>query len=128
MLGCIEERSKGYNETGYPDRYFEHPKLGWYINKTYYIYETQGIDAAKAYYSHDSNVILERDSIKVRIIAKEEVNQTNLNVLTSLGINIITVSSTHIGAFVPIPKIRDLGEQEFIRVIYPDVRPRPQNS
>ena len=123
--GCITEKPKGYNEPGYPSNYFEHPKLGWMLNKTYYIYETQGIDAAKAFYLKDPNLILKGNKIKLRIIVKE-INQTNLDVLESFGINVTSASSdgTHIGAFVPIPKIRDMGKLEFINVIYPDVKPQ----
>lgn len=125
MLGCITEKPKGYDESEYPPSYFEHPKLGWMLNKTYYIYETQGIEAAKAFYSQDPNLILEGDNIKLRIIV-QEINQTSLNVLASLGISVKSVSSdeTHIGVFVPIPKIRDLGDIEFIKVIYPDAKPQ----
>ncbi len=49
LLGCIGGRNIDLDiplpTTPNP---FEHPRLGWMLNKTYYIYETQGIDAAKA--------------------------------------------------------------------------------
>jgi hypothetical protein len=74
LSGCITEKPKESNQTGYPDSYFQHPKLGWDLNKTYYIYETQGIEAARSFISSDPNNIVEGDSIKTRIIVKE-INQ-----------------------------------------------------
>ncbi|KCZ73672.1 hypothetical protein ANME2D_00745 [Candidatus Methanoperedens nitroreducens] len=72
-------------------------------------------------------MILEGDEVQVRIVVKE-INQTNLDALASLGIKIIYIPSDGdtLYAWVPIPKIRDLGEQEFIEVIYPEARPLPQ--
>jgi hypothetical protein len=125
LSGCITEKSKGYNETGYLDSYFEHPKLGWILNETYYIYETQGIDAARSFIASDPNNIVERDSIDLRIIVTE-INQTNLNILKSIGVNVTFVSpeGNDLNAWVPIPKIHDLGELEFIDMVYPEEKPQ----
>lgn len=129
MLGCVSERPKGYNEPGYPDSYFEHPKLGWMLNKTYYIYETQGIDAAVAYVSNDPNNIVENNSIKVWISITEE-NKTYVDTMQSMGINILYVlNSTDISrgisahAFLPIPKIHEVGELKFVKYVSFSVKP-----
>lgn len=107
---------------------FENKKLGAALNYTSYIYETQGIDAALSFISSDPYNIVRVDSIKSRIILKE-INQTNLNILASFGINITFIPSegNELNAWIPIAKIHDLEELEFVEIVYLDRNPVPES-
>lgn len=126
LTGCITDTNIDLKTPLPPPNPFENKKLGSALNYTAYIYETQGIDAARSFISSDPYNIVEGDSIDLRIIVKE-INQTNLNVLKSLEINVTFISSdgTELNAWVPIPKIRELGDLEFIERIYLNRRPIP---
>lgn len=108
---------------------FENEKLGTGLNYTAYLYETQGIDAAVAYLKRNPNRIIEKGNIGVRISITEN-NETYIKMLKSMSIEVLDViDATDIGgeisveAFLPIPKIREVGELKFVKAVYVESKP-----
>lgn len=108
---------------------FENEKLGTGLNYTAYLYETQGIDAAVAYLKRNPNNIIENGSISVRISITEN-NKNYIEILKSINIQVLDViDASDIGgeisveAFLPIPKIREVGELQFVKAVYVESKP-----
>lgn len=119
LSGCIqeeEEKAATYTDPGYPNTYFAHPVLGWYLNKTAYVYETQGNSAAFLYYTSDPLLSTHEGNLKLKIRTLEN-DPENLEVLRGLGIDILTVSAdgTTIVCYAPVSSLQDLGKLEFIK-------------
>lgn len=108
-----------------PPSPYQNKKLGTALNYTAYLYETQGMDAARSFIA-SGHTIIEGDNISSRIVIKE-FNQMNLDILVSLGINITYIDGNMLYTWTPIQKIRDLEEIEFVEMIYLDSKPVPQS-
>lgn len=125
-LGCVQKEKKEtavYTDPGYPNTYFAHPVLGWYINKTAYIYETQGEVAAFLYYSSDHLLSTRKSNLKLKIRTLEN-DPENLEILRGLGIDILTVSAdgTTIVCYAPINSLKDLGKLDFVKDVSSEKR------
>lgn len=119
LCGCIEKDDEEipiYTDPGYPNAYFAHPVLGWYLNKTAYIYETQGKKAAILHYRSDPVLITQESNLKLKIRTVEK-DPENLDVLRKLGIDILTVSAdgTTIVGYVPVSSLKELGTLDFVK-------------
>ncbi|MGB3907285.1 MAG: hypothetical protein WBL02_02495 [Methanomethylovorans sp.] len=119
LCGCIEEKKTGnpvFIDPGYPNTYFAHPVMGWYLNKTAYIYETQGEPAAFLYYTSDPLLSTREGKLRLRVRTLEN-DPANLEVLRGLDIDILTVSAdgTIIVCYAPISSLKDLGAFDFVK-------------
>lgn len=124
IVAYVENTNKELTMPLPPPNPFENDKLGTGLNYTAYLYETQGMDAAVAFISRNPHNIVENGSIRVRIPVPEE-NETYISTLRSMGIDVIDViNATDIGgeilieASLPISKIREAGELDFITRVY----------
>ncbi|WP_321420376.1 hypothetical protein [uncultured Methanomethylovorans sp.] len=121
LCGCIqkeEEKEKpvAYTDPGYPNTYFAHPVLGWYLNKTAYIDETQGGEVAFLFYTSDPLLSTHEGNLKLKIRTLENKPE-NLEVLRGLGIDILTVSAdgTTIICYAPTNSLHDIGKLDFVK-------------
>ncbi len=119
LCGCTqkeEEKAAVYTDPGYPNTYFAHPVLGWYLNKTADVYETQGESAAFLFYSSDPLLSTHEGTLKLKIRTIEN-DQEDLEILRGLGIDILTVSAdgTTIVCYAPVSSLQDLGKLDFVK-------------
>ena len=121
LCGCIQkEEEKGkavvYTDPGYPNTYFAHPVLGWYLNKTAHIDETQGGAVAFLFYTSDPLLSTHEGNLKLKIRTLENKPE-NLEVLRGLGIDILTVSAdgTTIICYAPTSSLHDIGKLDFVK-------------
>lgn len=121
LCGCIqkeEEKTVEYTDPGYPNTYFANPVMGWHLNKTAYIAETQGEAAAFQFYTSDQLLSTHEGNLKLKIRTLEN-RPENLEVLRELGIEILTVSAdgTTIICYVPPNSLCDLSKLGFVKDI-----------
>ena len=118
LCGCIEEKTRNpvFIDPGYQILIFAHPVMGWYLNKTAYIYETQGEPAAFLYYTSDPLLSTREGKLRLRVRTLEN-DPANLEVLRGLDIDILTVSAdgTIIVCYAPISSLKDLGAFDFVK-------------
>ncbi|OPY21199.1 MAG: hypothetical protein A4E24_00680 [Methanomethylovorans sp. PtaU1.Bin093] len=119
LCGCIEKEEEEipvFTDPGYPNTYFAHPVLGWHLNKTAHIYETQGEPAAFLYYTSDPLLSTRDGNLRLRVRTLEN-DPVNLETLRGLGIDILTVSAdgTIIVCYAPISSLQDLGTLDFVK-------------
>ncbi|MCC7575724.1 MAG: hypothetical protein KK926_02665 [Methanomethylovorans sp.] len=124
LCGCTEKEEEeipAYTDPGYPNTYFAHHVLGWHLNKTAHIYETQGRSAAFLYYTSDPLLSTKEGDLKLRIRTLEN-DPINLETLRGLGIDILTVSAdgTAIVCYAPISSLKDLGALDFVKDVSPE--------
>ncbi len=134
IVAYVENTNKELTMPLPPPNPFENDKLGTGLNYTAYLYETQGMDAAVALISRNPHNIVENGSIRVRIPVPEE-NETYISTLKSMGIDVIDViNATDIGgeilieASLPISKIREAGELDFVTRVYVVATPYPEST
>lgn len=121
FCGCIDKEKEevpAYTDPGYPNNYFAHPALGWHLNKTAYVYKTQGESAAFIYYNADPLLSTREGKLRLRVRTIEN-DPVDLETLRDLGIDILTVSAdgTTIVCYAPISSLQELGTLDFVKDI-----------
>lgn len=120
ISGCLqkeeEEKTVVYTDPGYPNTYFANPVMGWYLNKTAYIDETQGAEAAFLFYTSDPDLSIHEGNLKLKVRTLENKPE-NLEVLRGLGIEILTVSAdgTTVICYAPTSSLRELSKLGFVK-------------
>ncbi|WP_096207471.1 DUF2341 domain-containing protein [Candidatus Methanoperedens nitratireducens] len=134
IVAYVENTNKELTMPLPPPNPFENDKLGTGLNYTAYLYETQGMDAAVAFISRNPHNIVENDSVRVRIPVPED-NETYLSTLRATGIDVLGIfNATDIGgeilieASLPVSKIREAGELDFITRVYVVASPYQEST